>query len=715
MRSRESSPRNTGATANDLSGTVLGTAVQANTIVGGVHLHVVDGHQTVVPQQLPAPPRSFTGRAAELAALDAAVEAESRTVAISAIGGMGGIGKTSLALRWSHDNRHRFPDGQLYVNLRGFDPGERVLQPAVALRGFLDALGVEPSAIPTDFDAQTALYRSLLTDRRMLVVLDNARDVDQVTPLLPGAGSCSVIVTSRRRLTGLATAHGARLLALDVLDTDAAEQLLVDYLGRGRVEAERAAVRDLVASSGHLPLALSIVAARAALYADFPLEEFAAELRDARQRLDALGSDDPQSDLRAVFDWSYRALAEPQRRLFRLLGTINSPDTTTSAVMSLLGAPEVESRRLLRDLVDVHLVENHRPGRFRMHDLVRLCAAEHAESVDSEGDRAEAGRRWVDFHVHSAVAASKLVDERRTQAAITDRAPGANTLDFTDRADAMKWLDVEHACLLAAGRFAVANGWHTRVWQLAHTLDTFHWRRGHIHDHVALWQDALDAAVRLGDQTLEARAHRYLGFAASRADRHDDAVAHLHQALALNDTAVDVREQARVHQDLAHAWERQGDDRRALDHALVAAPLFKTAGEPVWEARALNLAGRYLSRLGQPDDALAFCERSLALSRRFGDPDGEAATLDCLADLHFRGGRHQEAVELHEQALRLRQRLGNTYGEAESVEGLGRAQAALGWRAQAIESLERARGLYRSQNRQAEAAAVHALIESLST
>ncbi|WP_433263376.1 ATP-binding protein [Actinosynnema sp. CS-041913] len=712
MRPPESAPK--GATANEVNAVVLGAAVQAETISGGVHLHVPASPARLVPRQLPARPRAFTGRDTELATLTAAVDGGVRaTVAISAIGGMGGIGKTSLALHWAHENRDRFPDGQLYVNLRGFDPADKPLEPAVAVRGFLDALHVAPASIPSDLDARTALYRTLVADRRLLVVLDNAVDEEQVTPLLPGSETCTVLVTSRHTLEGLATAYGARLMSLDVLAADAAEQVLAGYLGRDRVDAEPDAVRDLIRLSGRLPLALSILAARASQFRDFPLEVFVAELREAGQRLDAFQSRIRQNDLRAVFDSSYRALAEPEARLFRMLGEVTAPDTTVPAVANLARVAEADSRRLLRDLVDAHLVENHAPGRYRMHDLVRLWASEKAQQVDSAAERTAAQQRFVDFYVHSAVAASARVDGRRRPTLVAEPTPDCRPLGFPDRDAALAWLDAEHACLLAAGRLAVARDWHSRVWQLAYALDTFHWRRGHVHDHFTMWQDALGAAEALGDDGLRGRAHRYLGYAASRKSRHGEAIEHLTAALRLAEQVGDIREQARAHQDFACAWEIRNDYEMALKHAMLAVPLFRRADIPMWEARALNLAGSYQARLGDHATARELCERSLELSREFQDLDGEAASLDCLADVHFRSGEHVKAVALFRDALGLRRRLGNAYGTADSLAGLGRSLTASGEHRAALETLAQAEALYRSQSRLPEADAVRDQLAAL--
>ena len=298
------------------------------------------------------------------------------TVVISAIDGTAGIGKTAVALHWAHRVADRFPDGQLYVNLRGFDPAGSPMAPAEAVRGFLDAFEVPAERIPINLEAQAALYRSLVSGRRILVVLDNARDVGQVRPLLPGSPGCVVVVTSRNHLTSLITVEGARPLTLDLLPVEEAAELLARRLGSGRLAAEQQAVEEIIALCAQLPLALSIVAARAAAHPGFPLAALAAELRDARGGLDGFTSGDLTTDLRAVFSWSYQRLGTPAARLFRLLALHPGPDIAIPAAASLAALPAHEVRNLLAELSRSHLLEEHIPGRFAFHDLLRAYATE---------------------------------------------------------------------------------------------------------------------------------------------------------------------------------------------------------------------------------------------------------------------------------------------------------------------------------------------------
>jgi DNA-binding SARP family transcriptional activator len=332
------------------------------------------------PAQLPPAVAGFTGRAGELDRLDrllAGHAADRSQVMILAVDGTAGVGKTALAVQWAHRVADRFPDGQLYVNLRGYGPDGPVMDPADAVRGLLYGLGTAPSRVPIGQEAQTGLYRTILAGKRMLIVLDNARDADHVRPLLPGAPGCVVLVTSRNRLSGLVTA-GAHLLTLDVPTAAEARELLALRLGPDRLAAEPDAVDDIIARAGRLPLALAIVAVRAATYPHFPLRYLAGELGDTQHRLDALATADPTTDIRMVFSWSYKALVDPAARLFRLLGLHPGADISVPAAASLTGLPARQVRPLLTQLSAVHLITEASPGRYTFHDLLRAYAREQA-------------------------------------------------------------------------------------------------------------------------------------------------------------------------------------------------------------------------------------------------------------------------------------------------------------------------------------------------
>jgi hypothetical protein len=349
----------------------------------------------VVPRQLPAPPPLFTGRASELGLLTAALDDRAergRSGLVSVIGGMGGMGKSWLARQWAHEHADRFPDGQLWVDLRGFGTADEPMSPSTALRGILEVLGVASAAIPHGLDAQSGLYRSLVVDKRMLIVLDNARDTAQLLPLLPGGTTCAVLVTSRHELADLIIAHGAHWLELDVLPERDARRLLAGRLGSQRLTAEPEAVADLLAYCEGLPLALTITAARAIVYPRRPLAALAAELREESRRLDAMDAGEAGTNLRVVLSWSHRILSDDAARAFALLGSAPSPDVTLSAAVGLFGRPVSATHGLLCQLVRAHLLRRQDGDLYHMHDLVRLYAREQVADPNGSPRRRHSRR-----------------------------------------------------------------------------------------------------------------------------------------------------------------------------------------------------------------------------------------------------------------------------------------------------------------------------------
>ncbi|WP_312878555.1 NB-ARC domain-containing protein [Lentzea indica] len=478
---------------NTVVATSVSSVVQAHTITGDIHLHHPAVAGRPVPRQLPAIPSGFVGRTAELDRLTAALDLSAGMLVVSAIGGAGGIGKTWLALTWAHQHLDRFPDGQLFVDLHGFSPAGKPTAPAAAVRGFLDALDVEPSRIPTDLPAQAALYRSLVVGRRMLIVLDNAATTDQVTPLLPGSPTCTVLVTGRRRLASLIDRHGAHHLTLGTLTWDEAHALLTARLGVDRVAAEPEAVEELVGLCGGFPLALSITARTAATHPTVALAEVAAELRElGLEMLDH--HDDPAASLPTVLSWSLHRLTDTQRVVFALLGIAPGPDTTLPAVTALTDLPAAAARRALTALEEASLLDRGPGGRYAMHDLVRAYATTTAHALPDEV-REAALVRVSDFHLHTVHAADRLLEPHRPLLHPEPPACGVHPHPLPDATAAMAWLAAEHPTLLATQHTAATLGRHAVVWHLAQALDSFHARRGHHHDLLAVWRAAADAAA----------------------------------------------------------------------------------------------------------------------------------------------------------------------------------------------------------------------------
>jgi tetratricopeptide (TPR) repeat protein len=631
------------------------------------------------------------------------------------IGGMGGIGKTWLALHWAHGRRDRFPDGQLHVGLRGFDPSGRPVEPDIAVRGFLEALGVAPDAVPAGAEAQAALYRGLTADRRMLVLLDNALDTAQAAPLLPGGSGCTVLVTSRRRLTGLVTAHGARAVDLGVLPAEDARELLVRRLGRARLRTEPRAADDLIAHCAGLPLALGIAAACAATHPELPLATLAGELRDDARRLDALDGGEPGADLRAVLSWSGRALSPGRRRGFELLGAAPGPDITPAAAARLLDVPLAAASELLRALDHVHLMQRHTAERYRMHDLLRLHAAERAREHHTSAELGAATGRLVDFRTAAACAAARLLAPHHPQLPTTALPGGLVPRDPAveqapeDQVAALRWFDAEHANLLAAQQAAHRHGQDAQVCTLAWALDPFHRRRGHFAEQAAAWRLAVEAAERLRDAAVRAHAHQMLGDACALLGRTADALRHLSRALELAGETGDAAVRAEIHHSLGGAWERHGDDRRALEHALRALALFRTLGDTYREARALNGVGWLRTRLGDHAGARADCLAALALLRRHPADRrqlGESSTLDSLGCVAHRLREHDVAVGYFRQALAICRAQGHSYLEADVLRHTAAALLARRSTDEARETLLRARALLTAQHRLADADAV---------
>ncbi|GHJ38073.1 tetratricopeptide repeat protein [Streptomyces sp. TS71-3] len=653
-----------------------------------------------VPRQLPAPPVPFVGREDELHRLDAVLgpgAGAAGTVVVSAIAGAGGVGKSWLVSHWAHRNVDRFPDGQLFVDLRGFSPDSDPMDPAVAVRGFLDALGIEPDRIPVAAHAQAALFRSLVAGKRMLLVLDNAADSAQITPLLPGGDTCTVAVTSRNRLSGLITGHGAHHLPVDILTDTEARALLAARLGTGRIEAEPAAVAELVRLCGGFPLALSITAGRAHVHPHLSLADLAGELREGA--MDVLDDADPVASLPAVLSLSHHALGEEEAEVFGLLAIAPGPDISLAAAASLTGRGRSRTRSVLRSLEQASLIAQDDAGRYRMHDLIRRYATT-AQDL-SDGTRQAALRRVLDFYTHTAYAADRLLESHREPIELGPPAPACHPQALSGIPAAMDWFEAEHQNLLAAQHAAAAHASHRTVWQLAWALNNYHYRRGHRHDQLAVWQSAVDSARRLPDPGAQIITYRLLGRAHVVLGHHQEAIEALNEALALSERQDDRALQAQAHYTLASI---DPDGRQAVEHARRALELYRGLDQPIAEANALNAVGWLAALLGEDNDmAREYCQAALVLYKHHQDMDGQAQTLDSLGYIDHHTGRHHDAVRHYREALSLYRDLDNAYEIAETLDRLGHSHAALGDHGQAATVWREARDLFRQQGRDEEA------------
>jgi DNA-binding SARP family transcriptional activator len=650
------------------------------------------GQRNVVPRQLPAVTRHFVGRAEALKALAGlAAEAESaHGPVISVIDGTAGIGKTTLAVHFAQHVRGQFPDGQLYANLRGFDPAGPPMTPAEAIGLFLDALAVPTARIPAGLEAQAALYRSLLAGKRMLVLLDNARDIDQVRSLLPASPGCMAIVTSRNKLTSLVAVEGAFPLTLDVLADGEAAELLARHLGAERVTDDLFAVEELIELCARLPLALSIAAARTASHPGLSLAALTADLRDAHGRLDALDAGHAAANVRAVLSWSYQQLDATAARLFRLLGLHVGPDINAAAAASMAGLPLDETRRGLGELTAAHLLAEHSPGRFSCHDLLRAYAAELTRAADTEAERRAATGRMLDHYLHTAHSAALRLHPSRKPITLAAPRPSVEPEHIGDAGEALAWFQAERRVLMAAAGRALEAGFDTHAWQMAWALSRFLDTRGRWQDWAAIEQIALTATGRLADRAAQASAHQRFGFVSARLGRYEDAYTHLELALRIHTEREDHAGQAYVQHALALTLNYQGRYAEALDHAQRALESWTTAGDLPGRAMALNSAGWFHGVLGDHQQALSCLRQSLGLFRDLGHDEGVASVLDSLGYVHQQLGDYAEATACYQQALGLYREIGGRWGAAETLGHLGDAQYAAGDPAQARAAWEEA-------------------------
>jgi DNA-binding SARP family transcriptional activator/Tfp pilus assembly protein PilF len=666
---------------------------------------------TPVPRELPADVSAFTGRAAELAELDRllgsppvaadadlgraraggrqAGTARGPAAVISAVSGTAGVGKTALAVHWAHRAVERFPDGQLYVNLRGYDP-DRPVTAADALAGFLRALGVPGPDVPPGQDERAARYRSLLSGRRMLVVLDNASHAEQVRPLLPGTPGCAVLVTSRDALAGLVARDGAARLDLDLLPLAEAVALLTALIGEP-ARADPHAAAELARQCARLPLALRVAAELAAARPQVPLTDLVADLASQQRGLDLLdAAGDPRTAVRAVFSWSYQQLSAEAARMFRLAGMHPGPDITVPAAASLAAIAEAEARRLLRELARTHMTAEHLPGRYALHDLLRAYAGAQARDIDTEAERHEAIARVLDHYLHTAARAGRLLNPAQEAVALAPPTPGAAPGHLADHRQALAWFEAEHQVLLAAFTLAARSGFDSHAWQLPWATTPFLHARGHWPELAATLRMALAAAVRLGDGAAQALCGRLLAMACTGLGDHDQARGHFASSLTLFQSLGDGLGEAKVHQDLGVLAARQGRYADVLGHSEQALRLYRAIGDKASEAQALNNVGWCQGLIGDYQQARAFCRQALALCAEVGDRRVEGLVWDSLGYAEHHLGNLAEAAACYQRALSRAREAGDRVSEAEVLTHLGDTHQAAGELALAREAWQQA-------------------------
>jgi DNA-binding SARP family transcriptional activator len=636
-----------------------------------------------VPAQLPHDIPWFTGRATLLAELDDLLAPEAGgygapAVMISAIEGAAGVGKTALGIRVAHRLSPRFPDGQLYVDLRGYDAQQPPMSPVAALGQFLRALGVAPRSLPVNLDELAALYRSTLAGRRVLVVLDNAATPEQARPLLPGTPAARAIVTSRNQLEGLVVRDGAHRIVLDVLSPGEAAALLTRVIGKRRAAAEPAAAGELARLCARLPLALRVAAERVASQPGAPLAPLIAQLADERDRLDALAtSDDESAAIRAALSWSYRGLPAAAARAFRLLGLHTGPDISLGAAAALTGTTPGETRRLLAALTRVHLLEENQPDRFSFHDLLRVYAAERCRDTESCGEREIAVDRVLGWYVSSATAADTALGPHRRRDHLYPRGGQATTAVFVTHRAALDWCEAERSNLVAAVRDASAAG-RPAAWQLPVILGSFFNLRKHWLDWIATHQAGLSAARQAGDRRGEAWVRTGLGLAYWDLRRGEEAIGHYEHALKLHHELGDRLGEAATLNNLGIAFgdlRRFADAARCLEDALA---ICRELGDRSGEGMTLDSLGVAYKDLGRLHDAIGCLSAAVAACRDTGNQRGEGFALDNLGDVYREMRRQETAAEHYERALVIRQDIGDRQGEANTLGKLGDLRHEIG-------------------------------------
>jgi tetratricopeptide (TPR) repeat protein len=634
-----------------------------------------------VPQQLPRDIGDFTGRTEHLATLDAVLVARVpilEPISIASVTGLAGTGKTALAVHWAHQVRDRFPDGQLYVNLRGFSPSP-ALEPTDVLAQFIGALDVPREKIPRGLDEQKGLFRSLLAGRRMLILLDNAAAPDQVRPLVPNAANCLVLVTSRSSLDGLVALDSARPIMLGVMTPPESVALLSKVIGLDRVRDMPQAADELARFCAHLPLALRLAAVRAARDDESSLTELVEELSDTRRRLDLMATDDdPDAAVRVVFSWSYGKLPTNDARMFRRLGLHAGAEPSVAAAAVLADVTPAVARQALDRLAGVHLVERLGRGRYEMLDLLRIYAAERAEKEESNQQLIQAIERGLTWYLRTAASADELLFPQRRHIQLEEPAWACPAVPFNSPEEALAWCEAERANLTAAIEQATSTGHDAIAWKLAVALGGFFNLRTHWADWVKTHEVGLRAAQRIPDPFGEAWILNNLGNAYHNFQQPTQSLDCYERALRIRRRIGDLQGEAISLMNRGSAYElrKQFDDSlRDFDGAL---DIFKKLGDRYGLGMALSNIANVCRQLGQTEKALEYSQSALELRRVVKDRQGEAFTLSNIAQIYAHLGDYEQAFQNFEDSLAIRREVGDLQGEAGTLLRWGFAYKDIG-------------------------------------
>ncbi|SDK95621.1 DNA-binding transcriptional activator of the SARP family [Glycomyces sambucus] len=629
-----------------------------------------------VPRQLPVDTLGFVGRTTELRELETSRSVGGRSMFV--VWGMAGTGKTALAVHWARRLAGRFPDGQLYADLSGFSASGRPAAPADVLHDLMLSLGVSPESIPDAVAARVGAYRTLMAERRVLVLLDNARDAEQVRPLLPGGDGCLTIVTSRDRMAGLVSGFGAQPVGLSPLTPPESRALLAARLGTDRVGAEPEAAAEIAALCAGLPLALSVVAARASLHPGRPLTDLLADLHDRRDRLNALGGD-TGADVRAALSWSYRLLGREAGRMFRLLSIHPGREVSATAAASLVGQPLDRARPALAELVRACLLTEAPTGRYSFHDLLRAYAMELTERQDAPARRAAALDRLTGHYLHSAHHAALQLDPQRAPVALDPPHRAVAVARPQGADEAVRWFSDEYGTLTALVADGAEAGRYDATWVLAWALAGYQQRRVGSRDWLPVHGHALACARAAGDLRRQAMSLRVLGQAHTRLGNEAEAEEHFAEAYRASCEAGDLAGQASTLENLGALADGSGRYADAIEYNERALDLNRRIARRSGEADSLNNLGWLNARLGFTDKARDHCERAIALYRGLGNRRGEAFAWDSLGSAEFHAGRYEEAARSYQRALEHHlSRTGAVHDAAGTFDRLGDAFTALG-------------------------------------
>ncbi|MGP3980916.1 tetratricopeptide repeat protein [Streptomyces sp. KR80] len=651
------------------------------------------------PAQLTADTADFSGRAELVTHLRNLLSADDGAVPIAALAGAGGLGKTALAVHVAHQLVENYPDGQLYVNLRG--GSSEPLEPVDVLLRFLHDLGFDQYALRGGEAELSAMYRTALHGRRLLVVLDDAADSAQVRPLLPGGSGCAVLITTRGRLADL---EGSRLINLDVLRHDEGRALLARIAGPERIAAEPLATERLLDACGGLPLAIRITAARLASRPTWSVARMADRLADERYRLDELKLGDLQ--VRASFEVSYRAIAvrdNPETlgpsRAFRLLGTWQGADISEAAAAALFGTSKRTAAAVLDELVDANLLESTADGRYRFHDLLRLYADERAREEELPKDRLQALRRLLTWYLHTGVEAIAMMEPARRKPTMDSSKLlelGIEKETFADHDAALRWCEAELTNAVTATRQAAAEGLNEVAWRLPAVLWRFYLRRSHWPEWIATHRTALDSARRLGNRSAEGWLLNYLGNAYLQQHEFDEARRCLQQSVVIVRETGEPHAEARALTNLGMTSLCLGRLDESAEQYRAAIAIGREIGDRYAESHALSRLGEVFGRMARIDEAIDLLEQSLRMRREIGDLCGQADSLDLLGEVLSCTGRLGAALERLDQAVAFRRATGDRYGEALSLGKLAQVHAELGCSGEATELYCRAIDIQRA-------------------